>query len=125
MEEDTPLLPPTPAPPVPLQRVTFADQPDPVPQQRVSIEQLPDDTTTPLQRVPAGWQACDPEPPHRLLPPPPWSDYDVATATGTALTNHDTAAFTNPNTSNRAAQLAARIEELNAELAVSRAYYGS
>ncbi len=48
MEEDTPLLPPTPTPPVPRQRVTFADPPHPVPQQRVFIEQLPDDP----QRVP-------------------------------------------------------------------------
>ena len=111
MEEETPLLPPTPAPPVPRQRVTFADQPDPVPQQRVVIEQLPDDTPPQLQRV---------------LPPPPWSDYDVASATGTALIVPTTsAAFTNPNTSDRAAQLATRIDELQAELLVFRAFYGS
>ncbi len=126
MEEDTLLLPPTPAPPVPRQRVTFTDQPHPVPQQRVLIEQLPDDPPPSLQPVPANWQACEPEPPHRVLPPPPWFDYDVASATGTALlVPTTTAAFTNPNTANRAAQLSARIDELQAELAVSRAYYGS
>ncbi len=106
--------------------MTFADQPHPVPQQRVLIEQLPDDPPPPLQPVPANWQACEPEPPHRVLPLPPWSDYDVAAATGTALlVPTTTAAFTNPNTANRTAQLSARIDELHAELAVSRAYYGS
>ncbi len=126
MEEESSLLPPPPAPPVPRLRVTFVDQPDPVPQQRVLIEKLPDDPPPPLQRVPAGWQAGDPEPPHRLLPPPPWSDYDRATATGTALIVPTTsAAFTNPNTSDRAAQLATRIEELHAELLISSAFYGS
>ncbi len=76
------------------------------------IEQLPDDPTPPLQTAP--------------LPPLPWSDYDVATATGTAFIVPTTsAAFTNPNTSDRAAQLAARIDELQAELLVSRAFYGS
>jgi hypothetical protein len=58
--------------------------------------------------------------------PLPWSDYDVAEATGTAMIVPTTsAAFTNPTTSDRAAQLATRIEELQAELLVSRAYYGS
>ena len=125
MEDDTPRLPPQTAwvaqypdtptiDPTPVLRVTWQDQVQvpPAPPQRVEIELLSDDPTPPLQRVP--------------LLPPPWSDYDVATTTGTALIVPTTsAAFTNPNISDRAAQLAARIEELNAELAVSRAYYGS
>jgi hypothetical protein len=100
-----------------------ATLPLPAPQQRVEIEQLPDDTTslpptTPTIIVPSSQTS--------VLPPPPWTSYDLASASGTAITLPlDGPAFRNPNTSNRAAQLAARINELEDEVTRSRAYYSS
>ena len=105
-------------------RVTWHDQlPLPAPQQRVEIEKLPDDTTillptTPTITVPSSQ-------PTPVLPPPPWTSYDLASASGTAINFPDGPAFRNPNTADRAAYLAARINELEDELTRSRAYYSS
>ncbi len=110
-------------------RVTWHDQqqlpdatpPLPAPQQRVAIEQLPDDTnlppTTPTITVPSPQLTS-------VLPPPPWTSYNIASASGTAITlpSHGPA-LSNPNTSGRAAHLAARINDLEDELRRSRAYY--
>jgi hypothetical protein len=96
----------------------------PAPQQRVEIEQLQDEParlhpTTPTTTGPNSQLTP-------VLPPPPWTSYDVASASGTALTlPSDGPAFRNPNTSHRAANLAARINELEDELLRSRAYYSS
>ena len=116
-------------------RVTWRDQPLlPAPQQRVEIEQLPDDTTSlpttaPTITVPSSQ-------PTPLLPPPPWTSYDLAFASGTAINLQSVppstygpalygSAFRHPNTADRAAQLSARINELEDELTRSRAYYSS
>ncbi len=105
--------------PAPQQRVEL-----PAPQQRVEIEQLPDEPArlhpiTPTTTGPSSQLTP-------VLPPPPWTSYDVASARGTAITlPFDGPAFRNPHTSDRAAHLAARINELEDELLRSRAYYSS
>jgi hypothetical protein len=113
-------------------RVTRQDQLPPVPQQRVEIEELPDDTTIRLPPTPTiTLPSALPTP---VLPPPPWTSYDLASSSGTALTSPGGHSFrrpntanrpTYPNTSDRAAYLASRINELEAELTRSRAHYSS
>ena len=111
-------------------RVTWHDQQlPPAPPQRVEIEQLPDDTIglptiAPTITVPSSQ-------PTPVLPPPPWTSYDVASVSGTAInlpfvppSTYGTA-LRHPNTSDRAAQLSARINELENELTRSRAHYSS
>jgi hypothetical protein len=112
----------------------FAASPGKTPPQRVKIELLKDDSDTQLQRVPDLLsddttipQVTPTENQQRpRLPPPPWSSYDLASAGGTAITVPTTgAAFTNPSTSDRAANLSTRINELQEELRQSRLYYAS
>ena len=120
-------------------RVTWHDQQLlPAPQQRVEIEQLPDDTTTslpptaPTITVPTAQTITVPSSqPTPVLPPPPWTSYDLASVSGTAInlpfvppSTYGTA-FRHPNTSDRAAQLSARINKLENELTRSRAHYSS
>ncbi len=103
-------------------RVTWHDQlPPPAPQQRVEIEELPDDTTIRLPTTPTITV-----PSSRPTPvlPPPWTSYDLASSSGTAITFPDSHAVRRPNT-DRAAFLAARINELEDELTRSRAYHSS
>jgi hypothetical protein len=65
-------------------------------------------------------------PPFLPLPPAPWAVNVHSLPTSTeAAALPDTPAFTNPATADRAAQLAACIDELHAELLVSRAFHGS
>jgi hypothetical protein len=114
---DTPTINPTPA-----RRITWQDQVPPAPAQRVEFELLPDDPTPPPRST------IDPiigTPQHRAaLPPPPRSAYDVAAACGTAITVPTTsAAFTNPATSDYAARLATRIDELHEELRLAQLYH--
>jgi hypothetical protein len=145
MEDDTPRLPPqmalvvqhpdTPTiDPTPVLRVTWQDQVQvpPAPPQRVEIELLSDDPTPPLQRVPDLLPVDTPQSsstfgPQRQpppLPPPPWTAYDVAAVSGTAITVPTTSAtFTTPSTANRATILATRISELEDELRQSRQFY--
>ncbi len=144
MEDDTPRLPPQTAlvvqhpdtpniDPTPVLRVTWQDQVQaPAPPQRVEIEILSDDPTSPLQRVPDLLPVDTPQsssilgPPHQTppLPPPPWTAYDVAAVSGTAIAVPTTSAtFTTPSTANRATILATRISELEDELRQSRQFY--
>ena len=116
---DTPTINPTPA-----RRITWQDQVPPAPSQRVEFELLPDDPTPPPRST------IDPiigTPQHRAaLPPPPWSAYDVAAACGTAITVPTTsAAFTNPATSDRAALLSTRINELHEDLRQAQLYHNT
>ena len=114
-------------------RITWQDQLLPsVPQQRVQIEELQDDTairlpTTPTITVPSSR-------PTPLLPPPPWTPYDLASSSGTALTSPGGHSFrrpntadrpTYPNTEDRVSYLASRILDLEDELTRSRTYYSS
>ncbi len=152
MEDDTPRLPPPDPPndssapqrvlivqhpdtptinPTPVRRITWQDQTQapPAPLQRVEFELLPDDPALPPHRaLPPPLSTIDPRigtPQHRAaLPPPPWSDYDVAAACGTAINVPTTsAAFTNPATADRAALLATRISELHEELRLAQLYH--
>ena len=109
----------------------------------MEIEQLPDDTTTslpptaPTITVPTAQTITVPSSqPTPVLPPPPWTSYDLASASGTAInlqivppSTYGPAlygpAFRHPNTADRASQLAARINELEDELTRSRSYYSS
>ncbi len=100
----------------------------------MEIEQLPDDTISlptiePTITVPSSQ-------PTPVLPPPPWTSYDLTSASGTAInlqsvppSTYDPAlygpALRHPNTADRAAQLSARINELEDEVTRSRAYYSS
>ena len=113
-------------------RVTFQDQLPPVPQQRVEIEELPDDTTSRLPTTPTiTLPSALPTP---VLPPPPWTSYDLASSSGTALTSPGGHSFRRPNTADRptypnaadrVSYLASKINELESELTRSRAYYSS
>ena len=110
--------------------ITWQDQQlPPAPQQRVEIEQLPDDpirlpTIAPTITVPSSQ-------PTPVLPPPPWTSYDVASVSGTAINlpfvppSNYGIAVNHPHTSDRAAQLSAHIKDLETELARSRAHYSS
>ena len=108
----------------------------------MEIEQLPDDTTSLLTTAPTITVPTAPaitvpsSQPTPVLPPPPWTSYDLASASGTAINLQSVPpstygpalygpAFRHPNTADRAAQLAARINELEDELTRSRAYYSS
>ncbi len=105
-----------------IPRVTWHDQQQqlPLPQQRVQFELLPDDTTNAQPTTPTPPRQEPPAP----LPPPPWTPVDIASLRGTAITATG-AAFNNPATSERATELAARIQSLESELQRSRAYYSS
>jgi hypothetical protein len=122
--------------PAPVRQVTWQDQAQapPAPPQRVEFELLPDDPPLPLQRVadlhPFETTMISPiigTPQHlTLLPPPPWTDYDVAAACGTAITVPTTsAAFANPATSDCATLLATRINELHEELRRAQIYHNT
>ena len=110
----------TPAP-----RVTWHDLQQPLlplPPQRVTIEQLPDNEATLDTTAPATTTLF--QQPAAYLPPPPWTPYDIASVSGTAITT-SSAAFNNPATSDRATALAAHIHSLESELQRSRDYYSS
>ena len=125
MEDDTPRLPP--------QTAWVAQHPDtptidPTPVLRVTS----DDPTPPLQRVPdllpvdtaQSSSTLGPQRQPPPLPSPPWTAYDVAAVSGTAITVPTTSAtFTTPSTANRATILATRISELEDELRQSRQFY--
>ena len=105
-------------PSVPQQRVEIE-----APQQRVQIEELSDDTNI---RLPTTTTITVPSSrPTPLLPTPPWTSYDLASSSGTALTSPGGHSFRRPNTADRASYLASRINELEDELTRSRAYYSS
>jgi hypothetical protein len=111
-------------------RVTWQDQQQPpAPPQRVEIEQLPDDpislpTIAPTITVPSSQ-------PTPVLPPPPRASYDVASVSSTAINlpfvppSNYGIAVRHLNTSDRVAQLSARINDLETELTRSRADYSS
>ena len=110
----------------PATRVTWHDLQQPLlplPQQRVTIEQLPDNGATPYDTT-APATTTRLQQPAAYLPPPPWTPYDIASVSGTAITT-SSAAFNNPANSDRATALAARIHSLESELQRSRDYYSS
>jgi hypothetical protein len=88
----------------------------------MTFEQLPDDGATIQTTAPATTTLLQQQSAHIL--PPPWTPYDIALVRGTAITS-SSAAFNNPATSDRATEIAARIQSLETELQRSRDYYSS
>jgi hypothetical protein len=125
---------------VPQQRVLAVQLPEPpVPQQRVltTLQPVAPNNTDSMpprvtwydqQQLPdPSLPLTDPAPqPIVPIPSPPWTAYDVSSVRGTAVVPlPNSPAFTNPTTSDHAANLAARIAELQTELQISRAYYNN